>query len=76
MNVAELIAALQQLDPRAIVVLWDHDAKPGPGVSRLRESAIQSLYLTSWESNGMLMYEVFEEGRDGLAQPGVVLGSS
>jgi len=75
MNVADLIAILRQHDPGAIVVLWDRDAQPGPGVSRLRPSDIQPLKLTSWESNGMLVYEVFEDKQKGSTTPGIVLGS-
>ena len=75
MNVADLIAILQQQDPSAIVVLRDDDAQPGPGVSRLRASDVQPLQLTSWESNGVLVYEVFEDGQEGQPVTGIVLGS-
>jgi len=75
MNVADLIAILQQHDPGAIVVLWDHDAQPGPSVSRLRATDVQLLQLTSWESNGVLVLEVFEDGQEGQPVTGIALGS-
>lgn len=75
MTVADLIALLQQQDQRATVVLWDHDAQPGPGVSGLKPSDIQSLQLTGWESNGVLMLEVLDDAQQGRPMPGIVLGS-
>ena len=68
MTVADLIAVLQQHDPHATVVLWDHEERPGPLVSRLKPSGVQPLQLTSWESHGVLVLEV-------RPIPGVVLGS-
>jgi hypothetical protein len=75
MNVAELIAALEQHDPRAIVVLWDHDARPGPGVSQLREGDVRPLQLTGWESNGVLLLEPSDGSKEDGPMPGIVLGS-
>jgi len=75
MNVADLIAILQQHDPRAIVVLWDRDALPGPGVSRLRPGEVRPLQLSSWESNGVLLYEVFDRMQEGQPVAGISLGS-
>lgn len=75
MTVAELIAVLQQHDQNAMVVLWDHDAQPGPGISRLKPSSIQPLQLTSWESNGVLVLEAFEDTYEGQPISGIVLGS-
>jgi len=75
MNVADLIAILQQYDPSTTVVLWDHDAQPGPGVSRLRPTDIQPLQLASWESNGVLLFEVLDDNQEGWPIPGIVLGS-
>ena len=75
MTIAELIAILQQQDPDATVVLWDHDTQPGAGVSRLKPSGIQPLQLTGWESNGVLVLEVFEATHEGRPMPGIVSGS-
>jgi hypothetical protein len=75
MTVADLIILLQQHDQSATVVLWDHDERPVPLLSKLKPSDIQSLQLTGWESNGVLMLEVFEDRHEGRPIPGVVLGS-
>jgi hypothetical protein len=76
MNVADLIHLLQQEDPRATVVLWDHTASGGVGVSKLGRGEVQPLQLGSFESMGLIWLEAWVEGTDRQAPfPGVVLGS-
>lgn len=77
MTVADLISLLQQQDPDAIVVLWDHDIGDSPAVAKLRRDEVQPIDLGAWESNGVLILEVWNTDfkQDG-PYPGVVVGSN
>lgn len=77
MTVADLISLLQQQDPEAIVVLWDHDTCDSPAVAKLRRDEVQPIKLGTWESNGVLILELWNNGfkQDG-PYPGVVFGST
>jgi hypothetical protein len=76
MTVADLITLLQQHDPAATVVLWAHDTHDSPCVSKLGAGEVQPIQLGSWETNGVLVLEIWGNGfvQDGPF-PGVVLGS-
>jgi hypothetical protein len=75
MTAVGLIALLQKHDPAATIVLWDH-APHGSQVSKLGHGEVQSIELGTWESNGVLILEVWNNDlkQDG-PYPGVVLGS-
>ncbi len=76
MVVRELIELLQQQAPEAVVVMWDHDASDSPCVYQLGYGQVRPIELGSWESNGMLVLEVWGNGvRQDGPFPGVVLGS-
>lgn len=77
MTVADLIHLLQQHDPRATVVLWDHEPHEGQ-VSKVGFGEVQPIQLGARESNGLLLLEPWvDAGRDLQGPfPGVVLGSS
>ena len=76
MIVSDLIHLLQQHNPGAMVVLWDHDTNDCPCVAKLGYGEVQPIELGTWESNGVLVLEVWGNGfkQDG-PYPGVVLGS-
>lgn len=63
MTVADLITMLEQQDTNATVVLWDDDAVPQPAIVRLRAVEVRPIQLGSWEANGMLILEVWDESR-------------
>lgn len=75
MKVADLIHLLQQHDPAATVVLWDHAPYEGR-VMKLGAGEVQPIQLGSRESNGLLLLEPWVIGDDELQGPfpGVVLG--
>ena len=77
MKVADLIYLLQQHDPAATVVLWDHAPYEGR-VSKLGVGEVQPIQLGARESNGLLLLEPWVDGDEGPQGPfaGVVLGSS
>ena len=75
MTVTDLIYLLQQHDPRATVVLWDHSASGSIGVEKLGRREVQPLELGCHESNGLLLLEPWAAGEDLQGPfPGVVLG--
>jgi hypothetical protein len=77
MRVADLIALLQQENPTAMVVLWDRDVCDSLRVAKLGYGEVQPIELGTWESNGLLVLEVWGNGveQDGPF-PGVVLGGN
>ena len=77
MKVADLIYLLQQHDPAATVVLWDHAPYEGR-VSKLGVGEVQPILLGARESVGLVLLEPWVTGGDDLQGPfpGVVLGSS
>ena len=76
MRVADLIHFLQQHDPAATVVLWDHAPYAGR-VARLGVGEVQAILLGARESTGLLLLEPWVDGDEGLQGPlpGLVLGS-
>ena len=77
MTVADLIYYLQQHNPAATVVLWDHAPYQGR-VSKLGVGEVQPIQLGARESIGLLLLEPWVDGDEELQGPfpGVVLGSN
>ena len=47
------------MSPDATIVVADPDALLQPNVRRLREEEVRRVHLGSWESNGMLVVELW-----------------
>lgn len=77
MTVADLIHLLQQHDPAATVVHWEHAPYEGR-VSMLGVGEVQPIELGTRESIGLLQLEPWGSGDDGQQGPfpGVVLESA
>ena len=77
MTVSDLIHLLQQHDPAATVVLWDHAPYAGR-VSKLGIGEVQPIQLGTRESIGLLLLEPWVDGDEGLQGPfpGVAMGSN
>ena len=76
MTVDNLIYFLQQHNPAATVVLWDHAPYQGR-VSKLGVGEVQLIQLEARESVGLLLLEPWVDGGNDLQGPfpGIVLGS-